>query len=85
MVDGLTRQYTRGRELTAKELGLVREVVESCSGLSRTELARTMCELLGWKRAAGGLKAQECREFLEQLEGAGVLDLPEKQPVGSRT
>ena len=61
-----------GREFTAKELALVREVVESCSGLSRTELARTICELLGWKRPAGGLKAQECREFLERLEAAGV-------------
>ncbi|MGH7753523.1 MAG: DUF4338 domain-containing protein [Gemmatimonadales bacterium] len=77
-----------GREFTAKELALVREVVESCSGLSRTELARTICELLGWKRPAGGLKAQECREFLERLEAAGVLALPEKErrrPVGSRT
>jgi len=77
-----------GREFTVKELALVREVVESCSGLSRTELARTLCELLGWKRPAGGLKAQECREFLERLEAAGALALPDKQPrrpVGSRT
>jgi hypothetical protein len=77
-----------GREFTADELALVREVVASCSGLSRTELARTVCELLGWKRAAGGLKAQECREFLERLEGAGALALPEAQrrrPLGSRT
>lgn len=77
-----------GREFTAKELALVREVVENCSGLSRTELARTVCELLGWKRAAGGLKAQECREFLGRLEAAGALALPDKQPrrpVGSRT
>jgi hypothetical protein len=77
-----------GREFTAKELALVREVVESCSGLSRTELAQTVCELLGWKRAAGGLKAQECREFLGRLEAAGALALPDMQlrrPVGSRT
>jgi hypothetical protein len=77
-----------GREFTAKELTLVREVVESCSGLSRTELARTICELLGWKRSAGGLKAQECREFLERLEVTGALALPDRQarrPVGSRT
>jgi hypothetical protein len=77
-----------GREFTAKELALVREVVESCSGLSRTELARTICELVGWKRPAGGLKAQECREFLERLEAAGALALPQKEqrrPFGSRT
>ena len=77
-----------GRDFTANELALMREVVESCSGLSRTELAQTVCELLGWKRLSGGLKAQECREFLEQLELAGALVLPERQqrrPFGSRT
>ena len=77
-----------GREFTGAELTLIREVVQSCGGLSRTELGRTICELLGWKRAAGGLKTQECREFLERLEGAGALALPAKQrrrPLGSRT
>ena len=77
-----------GRKFTPKEMVLIREVVASCSGLSRRELAQTVCELLGWKRPSGGLKAQECREFLERLESAGALELPEKQrrrPVGSRT
>jgi hypothetical protein len=77
-----------GRDFTSNELALMREVVESCSGLSRTELAQTLCELLGWKRLSGGLKAQECREFLEQLELSGALVLPERQPrrpFGSRT
>lgn len=52
------------------------------------ELARTVCELLGWKRANRSLKARECREFLEKLETRGLLVLPEKRagrPVGSRT
>jgi hypothetical protein len=77
-----------GRQFTPKELSLIREVVEGCSGLSRKELAQTVCELLGWKRRSGRLKAQECWEFLERLESAGELHLPEKQrrrPVGSRT
>src|SRR2546426_281016 len=77
-----------GREFSAGELDLIREVVASCSGLSRKELAQTVCELLGWKRPSGGLKARECWEFLNRLEGAGLLVLPEKQqrrPVGSRT
>jgi hypothetical protein len=52
------------------------------------ELANTICELLGWSRASGGLKGRECREWLERLEAEGVLALPEKRkgrPVGSRT
>ena len=77
-----------GRQFTPKELALIYEVVETCSGLSRKELAQTVCELLGWTRPSGGLKARECREFLERLESAGVLALPDKavtRPVGSRT
>lgn len=76
------------RKFTPKELALIHEVVESCSGLSRKELAQTICELLGWRRPSGALKAQECREFLERLQSAGALELPEKQPrrpLGSRT
>jgi hypothetical protein len=67
---------------------LIREIVDSCSGLSRMELAQTVCELLGWRRASGGLKARECREFLERLEDRGDLRLPAKRPgkpVGTRT
>lgn len=77
-----------GRKFTPKELTLIHEVVESCSGLSRKEIAQTVCELLGWRRPSGALKAQECREFLERLQSAGALELPQKQPrrpLGSRT
>jgi len=69
-----------GRRVRPSELHLIQEVVESCDGLSRMELARTVCELLRWKRPTGALKARECREFLERLEGAGQLELPEKRP-----
>jgi hypothetical protein len=77
-----------GRRFRPKELALIREVVESCAGLSRKELAQTICELLGWKRRSGRLKALECGEFLERLEAAGVLALPQRQrrrPLGSHT
>lgn len=77
-----------GREFTAAELSVIREVVESCAGLSRMELAHTVCELVEWTRASGGLKARECREFLEQMEARGRWRLPPKvatKPVGART
>jgi hypothetical protein len=91
MAEGIeTEAPTRycGRKFTPKELALLHEIVETCSGLSRKEIAQTVCELLGWRRPSGALKAQECREFLERLESAGALELPQKQPrrpVGSRT
>jgi hypothetical protein len=72
-----------GREFTAEEVSLIQEVVETCAGISRLELAHTVCELLEWKRPGGGLKARECRDLLERLESEGVLTLPGKKSCGS--
>jgi Domain of unknown function (DUF4338) len=77
-----------GRQVTKEDLTMMQEVVGSCGGLTRMELARTVCELLGWKRRNRSLKARECREFLEKLEARALWALPEKRagrPVGSRT
>jgi hypothetical protein len=77
-----------GRAVTAQEISLIQDVVGRFRALSRTELAHTVCELLDWRRANGGLKGRECREFLEQLEAHAVLQLPAKQlrrPFGSAT
>jgi hypothetical protein len=77
-----------GRKFAPREIRLIAEVVESCCGLSRMELARTVCELVGWRRAAGGLKARECLDLLEALEAQTLVQLPPKRPgkpVGTRT
>lgn len=77
------RQRFCGREFTAEEVSLIQEVVETCAGISRAELALTVCELLGWKRAGGALKARECRDLLERLESQGLLVLPTKKSLGA--
>ena len=77
-----------GRAFSVQEVTLIREIVRDCSGLSRMELARTVCELLRWRRPNGRLKARECREFLERLDAGGALVLPDKRQgraVGSVT
>ena len=66
------------RAFSAREMRLIGEVVRDCWGLSRMELARTVCELLRWRRPNGKLKARECREFLERLDAEGALVLPDK-------
>ncbi len=71
-----------GREFTAEEVEMIREVVGACGGISWNELAHTVCELLDWKRPGGGLKTRECRDFLTLLEGKGILRLPEKRNAG---
>lgn len=78
----------KGRVFTASDLELIREVVLDCAGLSRQELANTVCELLGWRRPNGGLKTWECKELLEELGSAGVVVLPalrRTKPRGART
>jgi uncharacterized protein DUF4338 len=77
-----------GREVRKSEVALIQDVVDRFPGLSRGELALTVCEWLGWQRPNGRLKGREAREFLEGLEMAGVLNLPGKRggrPPGSRT
>jgi len=84
MITARDNQRFCGREFTREEVSLIREVVETCGGISRTELSHTVCELLEWRRANGGLKGRECLDFLERLEGQGFLKLPESQQTGPR-
>ena len=53
-----------GRAFSVREVTLIREIVRDCSGLSRMELARTVCELLRWRRPNGRLKAQRSPHFI---------------------
>jgi hypothetical protein len=66
-----------GRNFAAAELELIRETVRDFSNLSLTELSKTICELLEWKRPTGKLKYEECRAFLEYLRDQGVVILPD--------
>ena len=59
MITASENQKFCGREFTPEELSLIQEVSQACTGLSRTELSHTVCELLDWRRAGGGLKARQ--------------------------
>ena len=84
MITAREHQRFCGREFTRKELCLIQEVVETCAGLSRTELAHTVCELLDWRRVNGRLKARECLDLLQRLEGQRLLKLPGNRQTGPR-
>ncbi len=68
-----------GRTFNGDEVDQIKEIVSTCNGISRTELANTVCELFDWKRPTGRLKTVECRQFLEHLASQGVLDLPDRK------
>jgi hypothetical protein len=73
-----------GRRFSISELETMREVASQCSALSLTEIARTLCELLDWKRPNGRLKNHECRLLLERLRDQGVVSIPAVQALGGR-
>jgi hypothetical protein len=56
-----------GRTFKKEEVELMRVMAHDYAGLGVTEIARTVCELLEWKRPNGGLKNHECRQLLERL------------------
>ena len=73
-----------GRRFDAGELRLMHQLAQEFAALGVTEIARTVCELLEWKRPSGRLKDQECRQLLERLEAEGFLELPDLRKLGGR-
>jgi len=73
-----------GRTFRTHELELMRHTALEFSALGVTEIARTVCELLEWKRPRGGLKNHECRQLLERLQAEGFLRLPALRKLGGR-
>ena len=73
-----------GRTFSSPEIALMRQIAAACAGLGVTEIARTICEVLAWKRPSGGLKNHECRQLLERLAERGWLRLPAVRALGPR-
>jgi len=73
-----------GRRFSTAEINLIHNLVADFPSLSLTELSRTICELLQWKRPNGRLKNHECRLLLEKLSVTGVFNLPTLRPSGPR-
>src|SRR5438045_5346336 len=73
-----------GRTFTVQEVELMRTMAQDYAGLGVTEIARTVCELLEWKRPNGGLKNLECRQLLERLCAQGILSLPQLRSTKPR-
>jgi hypothetical protein len=73
-----------GRTFSGGELALMRQIALEFSALGISEIARTICELLDWKRPSGGLKNHECRQLLERLQADGLLKLPDLRKLGGK-
>jgi hypothetical protein len=77
-----------GKIVDDEQIKLIQELSEDFWGISRTELASTVCELLSWNRPNGTLKTVECRQFLEEMAEHSLIRLPvprRRKPKGSKT
>ncbi len=63
-----------GQTLDTSILDTIRE--EAASAVSRSSLARKVCEFLGWKGANGKPKEMNARLLLNKLERTGEVVLP---------
>src|SRR5438093_6282396 len=81
MIDPEPITYS-GRSFSCEELSLIQQATRDCAGLGVTEIARTICEWLDWRRPNGQLKNHECRLLLERLQRDGFLTLPPLRPSG---
>ncbi len=72
-----------GRRLTRRQIADIQETVALLPNNTRNELAKTICEHLNWNTPKGDYRVSACLRMLEQLEGFGILTLPEKRSTGS--
>ena len=68
-----------GRRLNRRQIADIQETVEMLPNDSRNELAKTICEHLGWNTAKGAYRVGACLGMLETLESHGILRLPPKR------
>ncbi len=70
-----------GRAFSEKEIDQIRKTVAWLPGLSRTELAATICEHLDWHTASGTPKGEACEKLLGKMAAADLIKLPTKKAV----
>lgn len=73
------------KEFTVKDIRHIQEVVKFFPGLSRHELAKTLCEHLNWYSPSGAFKVNGCLTLLERLADQALVVLPDKSARGRLT
>ncbi len=73
-----------GRRVNRRQIADIQETVALFPHDSRNELAKTICEHLGWKTAKGAYRVGACLGMLETLESHGILTLLAKREKSVR-
>jgi len=72
-----------GRAFSPEEIELIQWTVKAYPKLTRKELAKTICEFLGWAQISGKPKTQQCLSMLKALEESGTVKLPPAKTKGN--
>ena len=70
-----------GRAFSPEDIETIIWVTRTYPKLSRTEMASTVCELIGWVTPAGKPKRLQCAAYLDLLEANGLIELPVSKAV----
>jgi hypothetical protein len=72
----MTEFRYRGREISAEEIGFIRELIAAYPNESRRTLSKKLCEVWQWRQPNGALRDMVCRGLLLALDRAGQITLP---------
>jgi hypothetical protein len=73
-----------GQQFSDKVLQQIQNLINRDDSMTRAELARQVCDLVGWYRANGQRKDMSCRVALLKLHRKGLLSLPQPTKVITR-
>jgi hypothetical protein len=71
----------RGREVTAADVALIRELITRNPTASRRTLSKLLCEAWNWRQPNGALRDMVCRGLMLELHRAGHIELPPVRQV----
>jgi len=66
-----------GRQFSLDEVQAIRQLIAQQPTITRAELSRKICDLLGWLRPNGQRKDMSCRVDLIRLDRQGLITLPQ--------
>ena len=65
-----------GRDFSPQELREISELIKNNPSFNRTKLSQEICQMLGWYKADGGLKAMSCRVAMLRMQKDTLISLP---------
>jgi len=66
----------QGKDITCKDMELIRQLIDTNPSWGRTRLSREICILWNWRAASGRLKDMVCRSLLLKLDKQKLVTIP---------